>query len=641
MLNKTLFLEIDRPNYVPIYSVQYDYNSRFYEITILNNSQPLDLTGIRVIVGGKKPDGKEVFNSCKVLDAKKGLIQLELTEQMNAVNGASEYALELFSADGMLSSQPFKLIVTRSTISKSVESSKELGALKDALNEVQDIDNRFAQTNAQLSEISLRLSTNEDISSFQRYSGRYGELRLPDDFDSKGIKLYRNNDGSIVHNLNLDLIENQKFDKILYFDTENGSDSNASENDGSKDKPYKTLRKCLEYIMTSGEVKFKIYGKGILLRNEVNATQPSTIVGKTIVVVADNEDGSKISVSNSNGNHRSTADNIEPTQKTTWTFEDGVYKTNLSAVVNCYDKKVRNNFGAVEPMIFASDINECKNTPNSWFTKDGIVYINTFDNREPDKDILPCRTITSTGFIIQNTLLYFKGFEFFTGDGVGGYPPYATFDSGVLMKGDLTSKVYFVDCNAAGGNATTTVSQGNGVRGFKIIDVGQTYMINCICPYSTNDNFSYVNNQIQDNLKKELFVFEYNCVGFNSGMNSTGENNQISTQHNGSNILRVNGNYWNSGGQVIADTGGVYSVLVDCKANSSRLDGAKLASCSYSFDNASVFGDRKGKVCMINCSGNSDNCSIDAYQIEVMIDGFHSFENATKRTKNNVRLYKS
>lgn len=153
MLNKTLFLEIDKPNYVPIYTVQYDYNSRFYEITILNNSQPLDLTGIRVIVAGKKPDGKEVLNSCKVLDAKKGLIQLELTEQMNAVNGASEYALELFSADGMLSSQPFKLIVTRSTISKSVESSKELGALKDALNEVQDIDNRFAQTNAQLSEI--------------------------------------------------------------------------------------------------------------------------------------------------------------------------------------------------------------------------------------------------------------------------------------------------------------------------------------------------------------------------------------------------------------------------------------------------------------------------------------------------------
>ncbi len=62
----------------------------------------------------------------------------------------------------MLSSQPFKLIVTRSTISKTVESSKELGALKDALNEVQDIDNRFAQTNAQLSMDKQELSNRID-----------------------------------------------------------------------------------------------------------------------------------------------------------------------------------------------------------------------------------------------------------------------------------------------------------------------------------------------------------------------------------------------------------------------------------------------------------------------------------------------
>lgn len=167
MLNKTLFLEIDKPNYTPIYSVQYDYNSRFYNITILNQSQPLDLTGLRVVVAGKKPDGEDVFNSCKILDAKKGQVQLELTEQMNAVNGASEYALELFSADGMLSSQPFKLIVTRSTIPKSVESSKELGALKDALNEVQDIDNRFAQTNAQLSETSNRIGLTKSILEYK------------------------------------------------------------------------------------------------------------------------------------------------------------------------------------------------------------------------------------------------------------------------------------------------------------------------------------------------------------------------------------------------------------------------------------------------------------------------------------------
>lgn len=58
MLTKPVYLEIDKPNYVPIYTVEYEYNSRFYEITILNHSQALDLTGIRVIVADKKPDGK-------------------------------------------------------------------------------------------------------------------------------------------------------------------------------------------------------------------------------------------------------------------------------------------------------------------------------------------------------------------------------------------------------------------------------------------------------------------------------------------------------------------------------------------------------------------------------------------------------
>lgn len=153
MLEKELYIEIDRPNYTPIYSVQYDYNSRFYNVTILNQSQPLDLTGLRVVVAGKKPDGKDIFNSCKILDAEKGQIQLELTEQMNAVKGVSEYALELFSDNGMLSSQPFQLKVTKSTISKDVTSSSELSALTNALSEVKNIDNRFSETNAQLAEI--------------------------------------------------------------------------------------------------------------------------------------------------------------------------------------------------------------------------------------------------------------------------------------------------------------------------------------------------------------------------------------------------------------------------------------------------------------------------------------------------------
>lgn len=157
MLNKQIFLEINKPLLTPLISVQYDYNARFYDITLINQGEPLDLTGLRVVVAGEKSDGNVIFNSCEIIDAINGKIRLEITEQMSAVVGVTKYALALFSENGMLSSQPFQLKITKSTISRSVSSSSELSALQEALSEVQNIDNRFAQTNAQLSEKHLNL----------------------------------------------------------------------------------------------------------------------------------------------------------------------------------------------------------------------------------------------------------------------------------------------------------------------------------------------------------------------------------------------------------------------------------------------------------------------------------------------------
>lgn len=184
MLEKELYIEIDRPNYTPIYSVQYDYNSRFYNITILNQSKPLDLTGLRVVVAGKKPDGEDIFNTCKILDAKKGQIQLELTEQMNAVAGVSEYALELFSSNGMLSSQPFQLKVTKSAISKDVTSSSELSELKNALNEVQRFEGKIDELQEHITGGNMQQEhshTNKSI--LDKFSQTDGNLL----FDNKEI----------------------------------------------------------------------------------------------------------------------------------------------------------------------------------------------------------------------------------------------------------------------------------------------------------------------------------------------------------------------------------------------------------------------------------------------------------------------
>ena len=72
--------------------------------------------------------------------------------EMNAVSGISEYSLEIYGGDmSLLQTKNFKIKVTPSNRSKAIESRSEVKALTDALSEVQNIDNRFAETNAQLS----------------------------------------------------------------------------------------------------------------------------------------------------------------------------------------------------------------------------------------------------------------------------------------------------------------------------------------------------------------------------------------------------------------------------------------------------------------------------------------------------------
>lgn len=149
MHKKTIVMEIDKPLYEVIDSVQYDRNSRFVHVKLLNNSLPFDLTNKRIILSGSKPDGEEIFNTCKI---EEGLVVIEITEEMNAVPGISEYSLEIYGGDmSLLQTKNFKIKVTPSVRPKKVESRSEVKALTDALSEVQNIDNRFAETNAQLS----------------------------------------------------------------------------------------------------------------------------------------------------------------------------------------------------------------------------------------------------------------------------------------------------------------------------------------------------------------------------------------------------------------------------------------------------------------------------------------------------------
>lgn len=152
MITNCIQLDFNKENDLKVPSVQYDSGSRFVKIKLQRNKSPFEIDGYRVTVVANKVDGTEIMNDCTILDGVNGVVQFEITEQFNAVEGVVDCQLKLFKGKTLLTSMPFSINVVKSVSTKEIVSSNELKTLVNALGEVQNIDNRFAQTNAQLSQ---------------------------------------------------------------------------------------------------------------------------------------------------------------------------------------------------------------------------------------------------------------------------------------------------------------------------------------------------------------------------------------------------------------------------------------------------------------------------------------------------------
>lgn len=161
MITNFIQLDFNKENDLKVPSVQYDSGSRFVKIKLQQNKVPFEINGYRVTVVANKVDGTEIMNDCTILDGVNGIVQFEITEQFNAVEGVVDCQLKLFKGKTLLTSMPFSINVVKSVSTKEIVSSNELKTLVNALGEVQNIDNRFAQTNAQLSELANKGTTVE------------------------------------------------------------------------------------------------------------------------------------------------------------------------------------------------------------------------------------------------------------------------------------------------------------------------------------------------------------------------------------------------------------------------------------------------------------------------------------------------
>nr|DAM43279.1 MAG TPA: Baseplate component [Bacteriophage sp.] len=159
MYKRDIYLDIDDNLNNYIKSVELDSDSRVWHFHLTVDYEPLDLTGKSVQFRAEKPDKTNVLNDCKIVDAEKGVVEVKLTRQVNAIPGCVKCLLKIIGDEGfVLKTKTFVVDVSKTLSDDAIVSSDEFGALEAALGKVQDIDNRFAQTNAQLSSDKKELS---------------------------------------------------------------------------------------------------------------------------------------------------------------------------------------------------------------------------------------------------------------------------------------------------------------------------------------------------------------------------------------------------------------------------------------------------------------------------------------------------
>lgn len=136
---ENIVLDIVMDNYDVLKSVQGD-NGRTINVKIVSNGKVVNLDDYLPTLVIVKPDNTEIFNSCKALDSKQGILQIELTEQINAAAGILKCCLQLFGKEKQLvSTTNFKIEVSEGLSPKTVTSSNEYTQLTEALSTVKNM----------------------------------------------------------------------------------------------------------------------------------------------------------------------------------------------------------------------------------------------------------------------------------------------------------------------------------------------------------------------------------------------------------------------------------------------------------------------------------------------------------------------
>ena len=145
-------LEINKDLYNPIQVKQND-TARYLLFNLLDNGVPFSLENKTVRVYGVKPDGTKVFNNLTIINAAKGLAELQLTTQMLVKPGCLKLELVIYEATDILSTTKFDIdIISCIRDDRAIESTNEFSALTLGLSKLDEWDKYFKETSGKIEE---------------------------------------------------------------------------------------------------------------------------------------------------------------------------------------------------------------------------------------------------------------------------------------------------------------------------------------------------------------------------------------------------------------------------------------------------------------------------------------------------------
>ena len=145
-------LEINKDLYDPIKVKQND-TARYLLFNLLDDGVPFSLENKTVRVYGLKPDGTKVFNNLTIINAARGLAELQLTTQMLVKPGCLKLELVIYEATDILSTTKFDIdIISCLRDDESIESTNEFSALTLGLSKLDEWDKYFKETSGAIEE---------------------------------------------------------------------------------------------------------------------------------------------------------------------------------------------------------------------------------------------------------------------------------------------------------------------------------------------------------------------------------------------------------------------------------------------------------------------------------------------------------